>query len=54
MGDKIFLVEDDISICEMVSNYLVSEGFSVDIFHNGAAAVKAFQDSNGLRLPLSI
>lgn len=44
MGSKLFLVEDDISICEMVSDYLVSEGFSVDIFHNGAAAVKASQD----------
>lgn len=43
MCNKIFLVEDDLSICEMVSNYLTGEEFTVDAFHNGSEAIRAFQ-----------
>ncbi|MDE6748682.1 MAG: hypothetical protein K2K21_06430 [Lachnospiraceae bacterium] len=30
MNNKIFIVEDYISICDMVENYLISEVFSKD------------------------
>jgi len=43
MCNRIFIVEDDFSICEMVNNYLISENFSVDAFHNGSDAIHAFQ-----------
>ena len=52
MSNKIFIVEDDISICEMVGSYLVSEDFSIDAFHNGSAAIKAFQAGNDYALAL--
>lgn len=43
MDNKIFIVEDDLSICEMVSNYLISEDFSIDTFHTGSEAIRAFR-----------
>ncbi|MCM1050186.1 MAG: response regulator transcription factor [Clostridiales bacterium] len=52
MSNKIFIIEDDFSICEMVSNYLNSENFAVDIFHNGSDALKAFQADGNYALAL--
>ncbi len=52
MNNKIFIVEDDSSISEMVSNYLISEDFSVDVFSDGGAAIQAFQDGNDYALAL--
>ena len=52
MSNKIFLIEDDFSICEMVGNYLSSENFTVDIFHNGGDALKAFQADDNYALAL--
>ncbi|MCM1263251.1 MAG: response regulator transcription factor [Butyrivibrio sp.] len=52
MSNKIFIVEDDFSICEMVGNYLSSENFTVDIFHNGSDALKAFQADDNYALAL--
>lgn len=52
MSNKIFIVEDDFSICEMVSNYLIGEGFSVDAFHGGLEAVRGFQADNNYALAL--
>ena len=46
MVNKIFVVEDDISICEMVDNYLVSEDFRVNVFHSGFEAIRAFQSNS--------
>lgn len=43
MSNRIFLVEDDRAICDMVKDYLLSENFSIDVFHNGASAIGAFQ-----------
>lgn len=43
MSNRIFLVEDDISICDMVRDYLMSENFSVNVFHNGYSAIHSFQ-----------
>lgn len=52
MNNRILLVEDDSSICEMVRNYLDSEGFQTDIFPGGKAAVKAFSTDSGYALAL--
>lgn len=52
MSNRIFLVEDDISICDMVRDYLLSENFSVDVFHNGTSAIHAFQADYGYALVL--
>lgn len=42
MENKILLVEDDISISEMVENYLVKEGFSVRVAFDGEEGVNKF------------
>ena len=42
MSDQILLVEDDKSICDMVSNYLLGEGFTVEAIHNGKSAIPKF------------
>lgn len=42
MGEKILLVEDDVSISEMVENYLVKEGFLVITAFDGEEAVTKF------------
>ncbi len=52
MARKIFVVEDDISICEMVDNYLVSEDFRVNVFHSGFEAIRAFQLNTDYALAL--
>lgn len=52
MCNRIFIVEDDFSICEMVNNYLISENFSVDAFHNGSDAIHAFQSDTNYALVL--
>ena len=52
MASKIFVVEDDISICEMVDNYLVSEDFRVNVFHSGFEAIRAFQLNTDYALAL--
>ena len=36
---RILLVDDDISLCEMLSEYLLSEGFQVDAVNDGEAGV---------------
>lgn len=43
MNDRIFIVEDDRSICDMVRDYLLGENFSIDVFHDGASAICALQ-----------
>ncbi|MCM1412711.1 MAG: response regulator transcription factor, partial [Lachnospiraceae bacterium] len=52
MSNKIFIVEDDLSICEMVGNYLAGEDFSADFFHNGGDAVRAFRSDGSYALAL--
>lgn len=37
----ILLADDDIELCELLKEYLISEGFSVDAVHDGGAAVEA-------------
>lgn len=42
MNNKIFILEDDREIRQMVTEYLDSEGFLVDAFSDGSSALKAF------------
>ncbi len=32
---EVLLIDDDVELCELVSEYLVGEGFTVDVVHNG-------------------
>lgn len=52
MNNKIFIVEDDLSICEMVENYLTSEKFLTEAFHKGFDAIRAFQNNTDYDLAL--
>ncbi|MDQ3323713.1 MAG: response regulator [Acidobacteriota bacterium] len=38
--DKILLIDDDEELCELVSEYLTSEGFAVEAVHDGAAGLE--------------
>ena len=38
---RILLADDDIELCELLTEYLAGEGFVVDAVHDGAAAVEA-------------
>ena len=44
MSAKILLVDDDIDYCILLSDYLESEGFSVDISHDGEAGFVSLSD----------
>ena len=46
MGEKILLVEDDVSISEMVENYLIKEGFCIVTAFDGEEAVDKFLKSS--------
>lgn len=43
---RILLADDDIELCELLKEYLVSEGFSVDAVHDGGAAVEAIESTS--------
>lgn len=43
---KILVVDDDINICEILRLYLVKEGFSVILAHDGKTAVSLFDSEN--------
>lgn len=46
---RILVVDDDVELCELVDQYLRSQGFHVDAVHDGAAGVsKALNDSYSL------
>ena len=40
---KLLLADDDVDLCDLLQQYLVSENFIVDAVHDGAAAVAAIQ-----------
>jgi len=40
---KILLVDDDEALCELLSEYLVMEGFQVSTFYNGKTALETIQ-----------
>lgn len=43
---RILLVDDDEALCELLSEYLVSEGFSIRSVHNGTQALEAAQEES--------
>lgn len=38
----IFVVDDEKNICELIKKYLIKEGYTVDVFHDGKSAYDAF------------
>ena len=42
-NSQILLVDDDVELCEMLAEYLESEGFKVDKVHDGLAGVSSAQ-----------
>lgn len=52
MNNNIFIVEDDVSICEMIENYLASENFTTTVFHSGFDAIMDFQNNGDYALAL--
>jgi len=36
----VLLIDDDVELCELVSEYLVGEGFTVDLVHNGDSGLR--------------
>ena len=52
INHRIFVVEDDLSICEMVENYLSGENFVTDAYHCGFDAIKDFQNDADYALAL--
>ncbi|CAA0107778.1 Transcriptional regulatory protein CpxR [BD1-7 clade bacterium] len=42
--DHILLVDDDTALCEMLSEYLHGEGFTVDTLHDGQSALNQLND----------
>jgi DNA-binding response OmpR family regulator len=45
-NEKILVVDDDTNICELLRLYLEKEQYRVLIAHDGATALKIFQDSS--------
>ncbi|MEC5385505.1 response regulator transcription factor [Uliginosibacterium sp. H3] len=41
MNPKVLLVDDDVELTSMLSEYLVADGFDVSVAHNGEAGVRA-------------
>ena len=42
---EILLIDDDVELCELVSEYLGGEGFSVEVVHNGASGLTRAQEN---------
>ena len=40
MTDKILIADDDIELCQLLSDFLQLEGFSVNSVHDGKQAAK--------------
>lgn len=43
---RILLVDDDVTLCELLSTYLSSEGFSVQCVYDGNAALTVLKQAN--------
>jgi two-component system response regulator CpxR len=51
---RLLMVDDDIELCEMVSEYLKLQGFSVDAVHDGASGLQAAQRNDYALLLLDV
>ncbi len=47
-NNRILLIDDDIELCKLLSDYLSSEGFIVDSVHDGVAALEKIRQQNEL------
>ncbi|MCG8434114.1 MAG: response regulator transcription factor [Gammaproteobacteria bacterium] len=43
---SVLLIDDDVSLCEMLADYLNNEGLTVQHVHDGQSAIKAIADHN--------
>lgn len=43
---RVLLVDDDIELCQLEADYLQSEGFSVQLCHDGASGLTAALSGN--------
>ncbi|MCL2848330.1 MAG: response regulator transcription factor [Firmicutes bacterium] len=43
MAHKILIVDDDVNICQLLNLYLIKDGFSTAICHNGREALKILE-----------
>lgn len=41
---KLFVIDDDVNICELIRLYLEKEGYQVILAHTGDRAIKTFED----------
>lgn len=44
---RLLLVDDDVALCELLSEYLEGEGFAVEALHDGPAALSRLEASPG-------
>ena len=38
--DRILVIDDDVELCSLVSEYLQSEGFQIECVHNGESGLE--------------
>jgi len=43
VSNKILIVDDDIELCELISNYLTSNGYLIDVVHRGEQVEQAIE-----------
>ncbi len=39
-GPRVLLIDDDVELCELVTEYLSTEGFQIDVVHDGKSGVE--------------
>ena len=44
VSNKILIVDDDIELCELISNYLASNGYLIEVVHSGEQVEQAIED----------
>jgi two-component system response regulator CpxR len=52
--DRVLIVDDDVELCELVSEYLTPEGFAVEAAHDGPAGLERALSSEPSLLVLDI
>jgi two-component system response regulator CpxR len=51
---RILIIDDDVELCELLTEYLVPEGFQVDAVHSGTQAVERAFSNNYALLVLDV
>ncbi|MBM6683306.1 response regulator [Collinsella intestinalis] len=54
MGERIVVVDDEREICDLVRVYLENEGFAVESFYDGDAALARLEDAGAPRPDLAV